>query len=178
MRAPAVDPSTGELLDFVTVPHDVRTGVWPRGVERLSDQPYTAALVANHAVFVYDRYRADAQWLPFFAEMSAVRDRHLAASGASIDDLHHDYRFLRLGDLLSLTFCNAWPEPQADAFGYRIRFDGTRLTVAPDPFGGHEIPLEITARHLPNRRYESTDDAARAWEAAAMVDVRGVAAGG
>ena len=62
------------------MPHGVRTGVWPRGVERLSDRPYTAALVAHHAVFVYDRYRADAQWLPFFAEMSALRDRHLAAA--------------------------------------------------------------------------------------------------
>ena len=102
--------------------------------------------------------------------MTAIRDRHLAASGASIDDLHHDYRFLRLGDLLSLTFCNAWPEPQADAFGYRIRFDGTRLTVSPDPFGGDEIPLEITARTLPKRPYESADDAAREWEAATIVD--------
>ena len=176
--SPAVDPSTGDLLDFVTVPHDVRTGVWPRGVGRLSDRPYTAALVANHAVFVYDRYRADAQWQPFFAEMTDLRDRHLAASGASLDDLHHDYRCLRLGDLLSLTFCNAWPEPQADAFGYRIRFDGTRLTVSPDPFGGHEIPLEITARTLPKRRYESAEDAAREWDAAPLVDVHGVAVGG
>ena len=50
--------------------------------------------------------------------------------------LLHDYRFLRLGDLLSLTFCNGWPEPQADAFGYRIRFDGARLTVSPDPSAG------------------------------------------
>ena len=90
----------------------------------------------------------------------------------SRDDLLHDYRFLRLGDLLSLTFCNGWPEPQADAFGYRIRFDGARLTVSPDPFGGDEVPLEIGARTLPNRRYHSTDDAARAWETATTVDVR------
>src|SRR5262245_5664700 len=134
--SPIVDDATGKLLDFVAVPHDVRTGVWPRGVGRLRETAYAAALVAHHAAYVYDRYRTDAQWMPFFEQMEAIRGRHLAASGVGFDDLQQDYRFLRLGDLLSLTFCNAWPEPQADAFGYRIRFDGTRLSVSPDPFGG------------------------------------------
>jgi Protein of unknown function (DUF3891) len=175
--SPIVDAATGKLLDFVSVPYDVRTGVWPRGVERLRETPYAAALVAHHAVYVYDRCRADPQWAPFFEQMQAICDHHLAASGVSREDLLHDYRFLRLGDLLSLTFCNAWPEPQADAFGYRIRFDGARLSVLPDPFGGRPIPLEIPARRLPNRRYESSEDAAKAWQAAATMEVGGVAAG-
>jgi hypothetical protein len=175
--SPIVDAATGKLLDFVAVPYDVRTGVWPRGVERLRETPYAAALVAHHAVYVYDRYRTDAEWVPFFEQMEGIRDRHLAASGVNREGLLHDYQFLRLGDLLSLTFCNAWSEPQADAFSYRIRFDGTRLSVSPDPFAGREIPLEITARRLPTRPYTSPADAAQAWQTAALVKVTGVAVG-
>jgi hypothetical protein len=176
-RTPIVDETTGQLCDFMTAPHEVRTGVWPRGVERLRETPYVAALVAAHAIYVYDRYREDAPWLPFFTEMIRARDRHLAASSIDPDVLQQDYRFLRLGDLLSLTFCNAWPEPQADAFGYRLRFDGTRLSVTPDPFAGREVAMEITARRLPRRTFSSAADAAQAWESAPMTMLSAVASG-
>lgn len=175
--APVVDPASGKLLDFITAPLAMRQGVWPRGVERLAGQPYTAALVAAHALHVYDRNRGHAEWDPFFDEMRALRDRHLAASGVTVDDLGRDYTFVRIGDLISLTFCNAWQSPQADAFGYEIRFDGTRVTVAPDPFGGAAIPLEIAARELPNRAFTSADDAEQAWRSARVVTVTSVISG-
>ena len=49
-------------------------------------------------------------------------------------------------------FCNGWTASQLDdsGSGYTIRLEGTRLTIAPDPFEGREVPLEITARELPN----------------------------
>lgn len=174
--SPVVDPASGKLLDFVTAPLATRQGVWPRGVERLGAQPYTAALVAAHALHVYDRNRGHADWDPFFDEMRALRDRYLAASNVSLEDLGRDYTFVRIGDLISLTFCNGWQSPQADAFGYEIRFDGTRVTISPDPFDGAAIPIEVPARDLRNRTFTS-DDAAQAWQMAPVVTLTSVVSG-
>ena len=57
--APLVDAATGRVLDFIHAPDAVRQGVWPRGVERLAHAPYAAALVAQHALEIYARYRTD-----------------------------------------------------------------------------------------------------------------------
>src|SRR5262245_53993920 len=55
--APLVDADTGRILDFLTAPDDVKRGVWPRGVEHLAGDSYAAALVAQHAIHIYRRYR-------------------------------------------------------------------------------------------------------------------------
>ena len=79
--APRVNPATGQVFDFVTAPASVRQIVWPRGVARLAGDPWAAALVAQHAITVYDRFRPESEWAPFFAEMEAARDEMLRASG-------------------------------------------------------------------------------------------------
>jgi len=177
--APIVDVATGRLLDFIEAPDDVRRGVWPRGVERLAGTPYAGALVAQHALHIFRRYRSHPQWAPFFADMEAARDRHLrAAAPATPDQLLADYVFLRVGDLLSLTFCNGWSEAQMDVSGYAARLDGTRLIVTPDPFGGREVALEIVARELPDRPFASADEASEAFRRAPTVTLTGIASGG
>src|SRR5262245_9095214 len=70
--------AAGELLDFVNAPEPVRLGLWPRAVERLEATPYAAALVAQHALHIYESYRAKGQASGFFAEMESLRERHLA----------------------------------------------------------------------------------------------------
>lgn len=144
---PMIGPE-GQVLDFMTVPLDVRHGVWPRGVGRLEHEPYAAALVAHHAVHVYRRYRGDGAWSAFFAQMEGLRDRHLARSGAAMDTLLADYLFLRLGDLISLVFCNAWQDEQKDdtGAGYTVRLAGSTVMVSPDPFGGADVPITIEGR--------------------------------
>src|SRR5687767_13389112 len=71
--APLVHESTGRIADFMSAPDAVKRAVWPRGVARLEHSPYAAALVAQHAVHVFRRYRTDAAWAEFFAEMEAAR---------------------------------------------------------------------------------------------------------
>jgi hypothetical protein len=61
-EAPLVNAQTGALLDYVNAPDDIRRGIWPRGVERLSASPYVAALVAQHALHLFDKYRGDPEW--------------------------------------------------------------------------------------------------------------------
>jgi hypothetical protein len=177
--APIVDPGAGTVLDFVHVPDDIRRGVWPRSVGLLADRPYAAALVAQHAVHIFLRYRGDASWAPFFAQMEALRDEHLArVGGVTLETLIHDYAYLRLGDLLSLSFCNAWADALGQEHGYEIRSDGSRLTIHPgDPFAGREIPLSVPARLLPRQPFASADAARAAWDAAPRLAVTGVLAG-
>ena len=127
--APIVDPGSGDILDFMHLPDDDRRGVWPRGVQRLASTPYAAALVAQHAVHIYRRYRDDASWTPFFAEMEGWRDHFLQqVPNVGMDELLSDYSFVRVGDLASLTYCNGWSEAP-DETTHAIKCDGERLTI-------------------------------------------------
>ena len=167
--APIVNPA-GDVVDFVTAPLSIRHGVWPRGVSRLAGDPWAAGLVAEHAVTVYDRFRSDAEWTSFFAQMEAARDAMVRASGIPIDDLAGDYGFVRLGDLISLTFCTGWADEQR--FGeWTVRLSGSRVVITPNAFGGDEIPIQITARVIPAQRFRSDADVREAVSRARHSDV-------
>lgn len=167
----------GRVADFMTLPLDDRRGVWPRSVNRLADHPFAAALVAEHSIFIFERFRADVEWAPFFAAQAVLRAKYAADAGVSLDDLRRDYTFLRLGDLLSLAFCNGWTDAQ-EVFGCRIAGDGGEIVqVTPDPFAGGGVSLEIEARVLPNRVYASDDDLAAAWRDAPTTTLTGVCRG-
>ena len=154
--------------------------MWPNVVAQLEADPYAAALVAQHAVHIYRRYRGNPDSMPFFYTMETARDRQLLRSTPLVfEDLERDYVFLRVGDLLSLTFCNGWTDVQQDDLGlnYSFHLEGNRVTVAPDPFQGREIPFEVSARALPLSGFHSRSEAQAAFAAAPIVVLAGVAAG-
>lgn len=176
-RAPLVAESGGPALDFVTLPAPLRQAVWPRVTGELESTPYAAALVAEHALVAYRRYQTDPGWVPFFEEMTAIRDRHLQSSGVLLDDLQRDYAFVRLGDIASLSFCGVDMTGLGTEFGYELRLEGSRLTFTPDPFDGAAIPLEVPYRELTARAFASAGEARRAWEAAGTRTLHGTAVG-
>jgi hypothetical protein len=174
--APRVNPETGGVLDFVNAPLSVRHEVWPRAVARLAADPWAATLVAQHAITVYDRFRSEAAWAPFFVRMTAARDEMLIASGMPLEALVADYSFVRLGDLISLTFCAGWTDGQR--FGdWAIHLSGTRVVVSPDLFGGATIPIEIGAREIPNQAFRSDAELRDALDRGVTTMLRGEAAG-
>jgi hypothetical protein len=174
--APSVNLATGQIFDFVSAPIGVRQGVWPRGVARLADDPWAAALVAQHAMTVYDRFRSDNEWAPFFAGMEVLRDEKMSASGLSLDELLTDYAYVRLADLISLTFCANWTDEQR--FGaWTVNRVGARVIVRPDPFGGQEVPIEVDARELPDRTFRSDAELREALSQATVTRLRGVVTG-
>lgn len=175
-QAPLVNEATGRVQDYVHAPDEVRRSIWPKGVARLTAHPYAAALVAQHAMQLFDRYRADPEWAAFFDRMERASDAHLAATPLTADDLQRDYFFVRMGDLLSLQFCDQWLEPQRHG-EYESRGDGARLTVTPDPFDGREVPLSVPARCLPARPFANRTDAIAAFQAAPLTTLIGVASG-
>lgn len=157
--APTVDPASGGVVDFIHAPLDIRQGVWPRTVAGLAGEPYAAALVANHALFAYDRFRGDPAWAGFFAGMEASRRDMLKAAGFSPDELQADYAFLRLGDLISLAFCtgSTTAQPFRD---WTVQLSGPRVVVTPGIFGGAPVIFEVEARAV--RPPFSTDAELRA----------------
>jgi hypothetical protein len=174
--APIVIPATGRVADFVNVPLAVRHRVWPRAIRRLEQHPWTAALVAEHAVVVYDRFRSEAGWAPFFAGMESARDSMVQVSGLTVDDLASDYEFVRLADLISLVFCMAATQPQQ--FGrWTVQLTGDRVVVTPDPFGQATIPIAIGARAIRNQPFRSDEDLRGALNAAKALFVRGIVSG-
>ena len=174
--SPTVNPGTGEIIDFVNAPLVVRHSVWPRGVARLSDDPWAAALVAQHAVTVYDRFRPDAAWAPFFVEMEHMRDGLVRTAKVPDRVLAADYAFVRLGDLISLTFCTGWTDEQR--FGdWTIHLAGDRVVVKPDVFDGARIPFRIFAKQIHGERFESDAMLRRALSDATAISLEGEVAG-
>ena len=104
---PAVDPRTGQVVDFLNAPLAVRQGVWPRAVARLAKDPGRCAgraacrhglqsLPAGRGVgIVFRRARGDAR-------CDAARERN--APGR----FHGRLRVVRVGEFLS-----RWPSVQA-----------------------------------------------------------------
>jgi hypothetical protein len=174
--APTVDPATGAVVDFINAPLGVRHDVWPRAVARLAEDPWAAALVAQHAITVYDRFRSDAAWTSFFEEMEDARDVMLGAGGPGLEELTADYVFVRLADLISLTFCAGWTGEQRCA-EWTVQLSGARVVVSPDAFGGATVPMAIEARVVPRRPFGSDADLREALKAAATTTLRGEVAG-
>ena len=77
-RLASIPPPARYSISSVRPPAYVRP--CGRGIARLADDPWAAALVAQHAITIYDRFRPESAWRPFFAEMEA-RDRMLRADG-------------------------------------------------------------------------------------------------
>jgi hypothetical protein len=154
--SPSLDPASGRAHELINAPAAVRQGVWPRGVERLSHDPWAAALVAEHALTVYDRYRSDPVWSEFFQTMATMRDELLTRIGRPLPELEHEYPVVRIGDLISLVFCNPWREETYRQWTFR--FERDVITVTPWAFDVREVAFEIDAIELPDRRFASGDE--------------------
>ena len=159
---PTVDPETGRPYDFIAGPTRVKHDLWPRGIARVAKMnPRAGALVAQHAITVYNYRAAEPEWQPFFGPITAMRDDLLRQLGV-IDDggreaFARDYRCVRLGDIFSLQFCNGWVEAQ-ETEGYRAELRGSTLVITPDPFEGRSVALRVMARRIPARPYANDAD--------------------
>jgi hypothetical protein len=174
--APRVSPGSGRPLDFTQLDAAARQALWPRAVAEMAGRSaYGAALVAQHAIAIHRRQRAEPAWQAFFASLEALRDHWFAAEGPAAgaaagvppdpppDDrlaFLQDSAIVGMGDLISLLVCTGWTHVEA-ADGYEVRARGDLVEVAPDPFGGREIAVRVAARRIPARRY-TTDDELRA----------------
>ena len=173
-EALVLDTATGRLLDFTEVSDAVKHDTSSRGIPPLASDPYAAALAAQHRLHVYRRNLGKPEWAEFFAEMTATRDSYLrAARVESLDQLLRDYRLVRAGDLASLAFCNEWTNTEEDGSGYSMQWDGTTLTINPDPLDGRTIEIDVTARVIDDKRYGDTAEARRAVAAAPAITVTG-----
>jgi hypothetical protein len=171
--APQLDPVTAIPFDFISAPIEIRQGVWPRGVARLAHDPWAAALVAQHAIVIFHRYRSDTAWTQFFVEMETKRRERVEASGLLLPELLADYWFLGLGDLISLTFCNGWTDVQPFD-PWSVRLSGSQVFVSPDPFDASAIPIAIEATEIPRRHYRDEDELREARAASHITTLRGV----
>jgi hypothetical protein len=166
----------GRVLDFVTAPLEVRQAIWPRGVRRLAADPTAAALVAEHAIQIYSRFRGSEAWAAFFAGVAALRDEFAARAALTVETLARDYFFLRIADLMSLVFCAGWDEPQ-ELEDHVITRAGDAVIVTPDPFAGATQRVEVRGRRLTATRFASAAEATRAFGEAAVVTLEGVVKG-
>ena len=109
--------------------------------------------------------------------MEDLRDALVLETSLSIDDLVADYRYVRLGDLISLAFCTGWTDAQSFG-GWTVQRLDDCVTVAPDPFGAAEIPIEIAARELQATSFRSDAELHEAIRRGGERTLRGTVVGG
>jgi hypothetical protein len=173
-QQPDADPlidAEGHVVDFVHATLAVRHGVWARAVTRLREDPWAAALVAEHAAHVYSRFREDAAWRAFFREMETQRDTLRAEADLPLATLREDYDFLRLGDLLSLTFCTGSTDEHQHRHWTVQHRDG-RVSITPRMFTA-DAALAVQARHLAGHTFHSQAAFATALAAAPSMTLTG-----
>jgi hypothetical protein len=175
--APRVNAATGEVFDFIAAPFSVRQGVWPRCVDLIAPRdPYAGALIAQHAITVYDRMRTHPEWMGFFDDMAVRRDALLQRVDAPLAQLVDDYAFVRLADLISLTFCTQ--STDLSQFGaWRVARDGDDVVIDPDIFDGACVPVAVSARRIENRRWSSDAELQAATRDAEIAILRGMVRG-
>jgi hypothetical protein len=175
---PHVDSALGNVLDFIHAPTDVRQGVWPRSVAMLAEiDAWAAALVAQHAITVYARLRSNHEWQSFFAELTALRDELVSRAAGNLADLEADYVYVRLGDLISLSFCTG--SSDLNQFeGWNVARQGNRVTIRPDLFDGAEIPISVSAMEIPARKYRSDDELRAVMRHPRTITMHGMVSGG
>lgn len=174
--APRADPVNGRPHDFTSVPLPVRAEVWLRGIRRHAEErPYAALLVTRHALELHRDRRGDEAWeAALLGALDELYGELLERTGAAPEEVAADYRFLDLGDALSLAACSRWTEPIERA-GHRFAFrpggpgvDG-EVRLEPFPLAG-ATTFRVACRRIPDRRYRGDADlggelAAARWEA-------------
>jgi hypothetical protein len=165
------------VLDFVHAATDVRQGVWPRCVAFLAERSaWAAALVAQHSLTVYARLRDSGEWRDFFGRMAALRDELVLRTGGRLEDLEADYVYVRLGDLISLSFCTGFDD--LSQFGeWRVTRSGKHVSVVPDLFGGAQVPASVSAMEIPVRKYRTDDELHTALRHSRTITLHGVVSG-
>jgi hypothetical protein len=108
--------------------------------------------------------------------MEARRDELVRTSGLTVSELLDDYTYIRIGDLVSLIFCNAWREELTYA-GWSFRLDGWHVIVQPEAFGGRRVPMEIEARVLAEGPLTSDSELQDAFAAAPRLTISGSCGG-
>lgn len=177
-RALVFDAAHGKAHDFITVPEPLKQSVWPTGIEAVAaTSPYAAALIAEHAVFVYSANRGKPEWDTFFKTMEIRRARLLAEAGISLDTLRADYPFLGIADLLSLSFCHGWEVPN-ERFGRTVACEGAAVTMTPSLLPETPVPVRVRMRRIPEAPFESHDALREALAAAPAEFLTGVARAG
>jgi hypothetical protein len=169
--APLWDPVADTVVDFVHAPLSTRQGGAPGAIARLTYAPWAAALVAQHGLTVYQRFRGEPEWQAFFAELERSRRGRLDVTGLGEAQLADDYAFVRLGDLISLSFCTGWTTVERFA-GWAVACVGTRVRVEPFAHRGR-IAMEVEGRRLPKRRYASDSELRRAVAESAVTILAG-----
>jgi hypothetical protein len=176
-EVPVLDSANGAIADYVTLPLADRQAVWPRGIELLAQRDrWAAALVALHGLVAYQRYRGDAAWDGFFGDLETRCSTLTEAAGGHREDLEVDYPFLRIGDLASLAFCTGAAAPPAFQ-QWTFRLEGDHVSIAPDGFGGRELPFSIAAREMPSGPFSSADELKEAFERGRPVVLSGTISG-
>jgi hypothetical protein len=172
------DPATGKAHDFMSMPEPRKQSVWPIAIDLVAPRSaYAAALIAEHAIFVYSGNRGKPEWDTFFAAMETRRTHLLARARVSLDTLRADYPFLGIADLLSLSFCHCWETPR-ERFGRSVVCEGAAVTMTPSLLPVTPVPVRVRMRRLPDTPFESHDALRHALERAPSEFLTGVARAG
>jgi hypothetical protein len=156
-----VNAETGLPHSFLDLPLFLRLEVWDRGTARFAESdPYAALLTTEHALSLYRVNAGQSGWGELLARLGERREELLSRCGIDADGLAADYRFVDLGDRLSLAVCNGW-SGRFESRGITGELREGDLALGPFPLAG-TTSFKVPCRWIDARRYHGDADLAGA----------------
>lgn len=185
-RAPRINPSTGSVYDFLTLPPDQHVAIYERGIRNaILCHPYAGLLVSLHGTGLHRRRHGHMPHLtynetdPVFADLV---ERYLCGQARLQSQLMKElrpdgtalwthYRLLQAWDLLSVILALVAPTdrrerllgvlphyPGGPAEELRLRGESEgHFSIHPWPFGPPFLVLSLPVRYLPDCHYSSDE---------------------
>ncbi len=193
-RNPALNPETGLPYNFLEMPKRMHLEIWTKGIQQmLRFGRYPAVLVSMHYAWLAKRGQQecppeDQALVSEFVETQEALQTTLQTSlsndfyyapVSTPEILERNRRLVSSWDWISLLLCNRF-EKEATVEGFPIRSgvaalklvperaDGSRVSVAPWPFGREKVTLVCDGRRL-LKRYRDEAHLREAMRAAAPV---------
>jgi hypothetical protein len=194
-RAPRINPTTGSVYDFLTLPPDQHVAIYERGIRNaILCHPYAGLLVSLHGTGLHRRRHGHMPHLKYKETdpvYAAVVERYVCGQvrlqSQLMQELRPDgtalwthYRLLQAWDLLSVILALFAPTDRRERLlgvlphypggpAEELRLQGEsegHFTIDPWPFGPPSLALHLPVRYLPDCRYDSDEAFGTAFAAA------------
>jgi hypothetical protein len=155
--APRWNAAAGRPHDFLSIPREDRIALWQRGTARFAgSHPYASLLVTRHARTLHRDRAGDPDWRELMDYLEELERGLAEETGVASAKIAADYRFVDLGDLISLAALNGAPE-RFSRHGTSGRRDGDTILLDPFPLAG-ATAFDVPCRRIPNRAFAGDAD--------------------
>ena len=175
---PRINPDNHYPASFIDMYPEEQHVIWSRCFENIPEQySYSSALIALHfSTFnnsLLSQNPGDKDLVDFKNKINSRVSGILNIDSGQIesnlpDKVQRELKYIQIGDIISLTFCNGWESvqikdvPEGNSVNKTdltlASKDGLNYTVSPYPFSKNYIEFNITGLEISGKEFNSDRD--------------------